>query len=83
MPPPCTSVGAEIIPVGIDDQGLLDIKEALEQLAKRGITRLLVEGGPSVAQVFLDADLGRRGGDLPRSNAGRQRRASPLCRRRT
>jgi diaminohydroxyphosphoribosylaminopyrimidine deaminase / 5-amino-6-(5-phosphoribosylamino)uracil reductase len=49
--------GAEIIPVGIDDHGLLDLKEALGQLAKRGITRLLVEGGPSVAQVFLDADL--------------------------
>jgi diaminohydroxyphosphoribosylaminopyrimidine deaminase/5-amino-6-(5-phosphoribosylamino)uracil reductase len=33
------------------------IGEALEQLARRGITRLLVEGGPSVARVFLDADL--------------------------
>ncbi len=50
-------LGAEIIPVGIDAQGLPAIKEALEQLAKRGITRLLVEGGPSVARVFLDADL--------------------------
>jgi diaminohydroxyphosphoribosylaminopyrimidine deaminase / 5-amino-6-(5-phosphoribosylamino)uracil reductase len=49
--------GAEIIPVGIDDHGLLDLKEALVQLAKRGITRLLVEGGPSVAQVFIDAGL--------------------------
>jgi diaminohydroxyphosphoribosylaminopyrimidine deaminase/5-amino-6-(5-phosphoribosylamino)uracil reductase len=49
--------GAEIIPVGIDEHGLLDLKEALVQLAKRGITRLLVEGGPSVAQVFLDAGL--------------------------
>jgi diaminohydroxyphosphoribosylaminopyrimidine deaminase / 5-amino-6-(5-phosphoribosylamino)uracil reductase len=49
--------GAEIIPVGIDAHGLLAIKEALAQLAKRGITRLLVEGGPSVARVFLDADL--------------------------
>jgi diaminohydroxyphosphoribosylaminopyrimidine deaminase/5-amino-6-(5-phosphoribosylamino)uracil reductase len=49
--------GAEIIPVGIDAHGLPSIKEALEQLAKRGITRLLVEGGPSVARVFLDADL--------------------------
>jgi diaminohydroxyphosphoribosylaminopyrimidine deaminase / 5-amino-6-(5-phosphoribosylamino)uracil reductase len=49
--------GAEIIPVGSDAHGLLAIKEALVQLAKRGITRLLVEGGPSVAEVFLDADL--------------------------
>lgn len=49
--------GAEIIPVGIDAHGLPDIGEALAQLAKRGITRLLVEGGPSVAHVFLDAGL--------------------------
>ena len=49
--------GAEIIPVAIDMHGLPAIKEALEQLARRGITRLLVEGGPSVSRVFLDADL--------------------------
>ena len=40
--------------VVLDDDG---VAEALEQLARRGITRLLVEGGPSVARVFLDADL--------------------------
>ena len=50
-------LGAEIIPVEIDADGLPVIKEAMEQLALRGITRLLVEGGPSVAHVFLDADL--------------------------
>jgi diaminohydroxyphosphoribosylaminopyrimidine deaminase / 5-amino-6-(5-phosphoribosylamino)uracil reductase len=49
--------GAEIIPVAIDTHGLPVIKEALEQLARRGITRLIVEGGPSVSRVFLDADL--------------------------
>jgi diaminohydroxyphosphoribosylaminopyrimidine deaminase/5-amino-6-(5-phosphoribosylamino)uracil reductase len=49
--------GAEIIPVAIDTHGLPAIKEALEQLARRGITRLIVEGGPSVSRVFLDADL--------------------------
>jgi diaminohydroxyphosphoribosylaminopyrimidine deaminase/5-amino-6-(5-phosphoribosylamino)uracil reductase len=49
--------GAEIIPVDIDADGLPLIKDALEQLAMRGITRVLVEGGPSVAQVFLAADL--------------------------
>ncbi len=48
---------AEIIPVGIDAEGLPLIGEAIEQLARRGITRLLVEGGPSVARVFLDAGL--------------------------
>ncbi len=49
--------GAEVIPVDIDADGLPLIRDALEQLAMRGITRLLVEGGPSVAQVFLAADL--------------------------
>jgi diaminohydroxyphosphoribosylaminopyrimidine deaminase / 5-amino-6-(5-phosphoribosylamino)uracil reductase len=49
--------GSEIIPVAIDTHGLPTIKAALEQLARRGITRLLVEGGPSVSRVFLDADL--------------------------
>ncbi len=49
--------GAEIIPVEIDAHGLPAIHEALAQLARRGITRVLVEGGPSVAHVLLDADL--------------------------
>ena len=58
--------GAEIIPVEIDAHGLPAIREALDQLARRGITRLLVEGGPSVAHVLLDARPRRRGGHLPR-----------------
>lgn len=49
--------GAEIVPVPVDDQGLIDAQDALETLAHRGITRVLIEGGPSVAQAFLDADL--------------------------
>ena len=49
--------GAELIPVEIDAHGLPAIHEALAQLARRGITRVLVEGGPSVAHVLLDADL--------------------------
>ena len=49
--------GAEIVPVAIDDCGLIDIQDALATLADRGITRVLVEGGPTVARAFLDADL--------------------------
>ncbi len=49
--------GAEIVPVAVDDHGLLVVHDALETLADRGITRVLVEGGPSVARAFLDADL--------------------------
>jgi diaminohydroxyphosphoribosylaminopyrimidine deaminase/5-amino-6-(5-phosphoribosylamino)uracil reductase len=50
-------LGAEIVPVPIDDHGLIDVQDALETLAHRGITRVLIEGGPSVARAFLDADL--------------------------
>jgi len=49
--------GAEIVPVPVDADGLIAIQDALETLASRGITRVLVEGGPSVARAFLDADL--------------------------
>jgi len=49
--------GAEIVPVPVDDHGLIDVQDALETLADRGITRVLVEGGPSVARGFLDADF--------------------------
>jgi diaminohydroxyphosphoribosylaminopyrimidine deaminase / 5-amino-6-(5-phosphoribosylamino)uracil reductase len=49
--------GAEIVPVAVDDHGLLAVHDVLETLADRGITRVLVEGGPSVARAFLDADL--------------------------
>ena len=49
--------GAEIVPVPVDAHGMLAVHDALETLAGRGITRILVEGGPSVARAFLDADL--------------------------
>ena len=49
--------GAEIVYVPVDSHGMLGVHDALETLATRGITRLLVEGGPSVARAFLDADL--------------------------
>jgi diaminohydroxyphosphoribosylaminopyrimidine deaminase/5-amino-6-(5-phosphoribosylamino)uracil reductase len=35
----------------------LDLKEVLKTLSEQGITRLLVEGGPTVAASFLAADL--------------------------
>jgi diaminohydroxyphosphoribosylaminopyrimidine deaminase / 5-amino-6-(5-phosphoribosylamino)uracil reductase len=49
--------GAEIVPVPVDHHGLIDVQDALETLAHRGITRVLIEGGPQVARAFLDADL--------------------------
>jgi diaminohydroxyphosphoribosylaminopyrimidine deaminase / 5-amino-6-(5-phosphoribosylamino)uracil reductase len=37
--------------------GRLDISAALKLIAERGITRLMVEGGPTLAAAFLTADL--------------------------
>jgi diaminohydroxyphosphoribosylaminopyrimidine deaminase/5-amino-6-(5-phosphoribosylamino)uracil reductase len=49
--------GAELVPVPVDAEGMLAIEDVLHTLANRGITRVLVEGGPSVARALLDADL--------------------------
>jgi diaminohydroxyphosphoribosylaminopyrimidine deaminase/5-amino-6-(5-phosphoribosylamino)uracil reductase len=37
--------------------GRLDLSAALKLLAQRGISRLMVEGGPTLAAAFLTADL--------------------------
>jgi diaminohydroxyphosphoribosylaminopyrimidine deaminase/5-amino-6-(5-phosphoribosylamino)uracil reductase len=39
------------------EAGKLDLTEVLKILAERGITRLMVEGGPHVAASFISADL--------------------------
>ena len=49
-------VGIEVLHVPAQ-QGRLDLKAALALLAGRGITRLMVEGGPTVAAAFVAADL--------------------------
>jgi diaminohydroxyphosphoribosylaminopyrimidine deaminase/5-amino-6-(5-phosphoribosylamino)uracil reductase len=48
--------GVEVFRVKGTD-GRLDLAEVLKSLAGRGITRLMVEGGPTVAAAFLQADL--------------------------
>ncbi|MEA2992092.1 MAG: diaminohydroxyphosphoribosylaminopyrimidine deaminase [Alphaproteobacteria bacterium] len=48
--------GVEVFRVGAKD-GRLDLAQVLKVLAERGITRLLVEGGPTVAASFVTADL--------------------------
>ena len=46
----------EVVPVARDAAGHgLDLAQVLQILAGRGITRLMVEGGPTVAGAFLDA----------------------------
>jgi diaminohydroxyphosphoribosylaminopyrimidine deaminase/5-amino-6-(5-phosphoribosylamino)uracil reductase len=48
--------GAEVYRVEGKD-GRLDLHAVLKALASRGITRLMVEGGPIVAAAFVQADL--------------------------
>jgi diaminohydroxyphosphoribosylaminopyrimidine deaminase/5-amino-6-(5-phosphoribosylamino)uracil reductase len=38
-------------------EGRLDLKAVLESLTADGVTRVLVEGGPTIAAAFLAADL--------------------------
>jgi diaminohydroxyphosphoribosylaminopyrimidine deaminase/5-amino-6-(5-phosphoribosylamino)uracil reductase len=40
-----------------DDNGRLDLDGVLKTLADEGITRLMLEGGPTVAAAFVAADL--------------------------
>jgi diaminohydroxyphosphoribosylaminopyrimidine deaminase/5-amino-6-(5-phosphoribosylamino)uracil reductase len=49
--------GAEVIEVGLSAPGRLDLAGALRLLAERGITRLMVEGGPIMAASMLAGDL--------------------------
>ncbi|MBV8791209.1 MAG: RibD family protein, partial [Pseudolabrys sp.] len=48
--------GAKVFRVG-QHKGRLDLTEVLHALAGEGITRLMVEGGPTVAASFVKADL--------------------------
>lgn len=49
--------GCEVMRVEADSEGRLDAGAALRLLATRGITRLMVEGGPTLADRLLRADL--------------------------
>jgi diaminohydroxyphosphoribosylaminopyrimidine deaminase/5-amino-6-(5-phosphoribosylamino)uracil reductase len=55
--PPPYPRGVEVrrMPAGPD--GRLSLSVALESLAAEGVTRVLVEGGPTIAGAFLAADL--------------------------
>jgi diaminohydroxyphosphoribosylaminopyrimidine deaminase / 5-amino-6-(5-phosphoribosylamino)uracil reductase len=49
--------GVEVMQVEISAPGRLDLGAALRLLAARGITRLLVEGGPILAAAMIASDL--------------------------
>ncbi len=55
-----TSGGVTVIPVGIDAAGKLRLDQVLDELGKRSITSLLVEGGATVHAAFLRAKLADR-----------------------
>lgn len=48
--------GVEVIQVAARD-GRVDVAAAAQELGKRGLTRVLVEGGATVASAFLKVDL--------------------------
>jgi len=52
LPPP-----VEILRVPVDQHGRIELAVLLRALAKRGITSVLVEGGPTIAAAFLTAGL--------------------------
>jgi diaminohydroxyphosphoribosylaminopyrimidine deaminase/5-amino-6-(5-phosphoribosylamino)uracil reductase len=50
------TLGAEVLRVG-EREGRLDLAEVLAALGGRGVTRLMVEGGPTIAAALVAADL--------------------------
>ncbi|MCJ7673617.1 MAG: bifunctional diaminohydroxyphosphoribosylaminopyrimidine deaminase/5-amino-6-(5-phosphoribosylamino)uracil reductase RibD [Sedimentisphaerales bacterium] len=48
--------GAELLTVPMD-RGRCDIESLLDELSRRGVTQLLVEGGPTVLTSFLKREL--------------------------
>lgn len=51
------AAGVEVIRAGSNEQGRVDLAEALHLLAARGITRLFAEAGPVLADALAQADL--------------------------
>jgi len=54
------AAGVEIIVVAKDARGRADLNAILKELAARGITRLLVEGGATIHATFLDRGFADR-----------------------
>ena len=52
--------GVEIVKVARDPRGRPDVGAVLAELARRGITRVLVEGGAAVHAAFIDRGLADR-----------------------
>ena len=57
---PLMACGVEVVQVQRDARGRPDVSLVLKNLASRGVTRLLVEGGASVHASFLDRGFADR-----------------------
>jgi diaminohydroxyphosphoribosylaminopyrimidine deaminase/5-amino-6-(5-phosphoribosylamino)uracil reductase len=74
--PPKYPAGVETRTVAPAADGRLDLKAVLKSLADDGVTRVLVEAGPTIAAAFIDADfadevvIGR--GTAPLGSSGRK-----------
>jgi diaminohydroxyphosphoribosylaminopyrimidine deaminase/5-amino-6-(5-phosphoribosylamino)uracil reductase len=55
--PPPYPKGVEVRRMPPRPDGRLNLVVALESLAAEGVTRVLVEGGPTIADAFFEADL--------------------------
>jgi diaminohydroxyphosphoribosylaminopyrimidine deaminase/5-amino-6-(5-phosphoribosylamino)uracil reductase len=55
--PPAYPAGVEARQVRTDPDGRLDLEAVLHSLGRDGVTRTLVEGGPTISAVLLAADL--------------------------
>jgi diaminohydroxyphosphoribosylaminopyrimidine deaminase/5-amino-6-(5-phosphoribosylamino)uracil reductase len=75
-PPPRYPAGVEARRVEADAAGRLDLEAVLQALARDGVTRVLVEGGPTIASSLLAADLADEviiaRGTEPLGSAGRK-----------
>lgn len=51
------SAGVEVVSVGSDGAGRIDLRAALERLCDYGLTRICSEGGPCLGDALAQADL--------------------------
>ncbi len=51
------AVGAEVVVIGGDDRGRIDLKALLSELAQRGCNEVMLEAGATLTGAFLQAGL--------------------------
>jgi diaminohydroxyphosphoribosylaminopyrimidine deaminase / 5-amino-6-(5-phosphoribosylamino)uracil reductase len=55
--PPALPPTVDVARLAVDDRGRFDLGELLDELARRGVGSVLVEGGPTIAAAFVRAGL--------------------------